>query len=129
MTTAGIDSLEARRTLKAGGRTYGYFSLEAAANSAGLGDVQRLPYSLKVLLENLLRFEDGQSVTVDDIKHLAGWLRVGSSDKEIAFSPARILMQDLTGVPAVADLAAMRDAMVKMGGDPNKVNSSLPVDL
>jgi aconitate hydratase len=113
--------LNVRRTLNVGGKDYEYFSLEAAAE-AGLGDITRLPYSLKVLLENLLRYEDGRSVTVDDVKALAGWLDKRSSSHEIAFRPARVLMQDFTGVPAVVDLAAMRQAMADMGGDPDKIN-------
>jgi len=124
----GQDSLNTRRTLTAGGRSYDYFSLEAA-ESAGLGDISRLPYSLKVLLENLLRYEDGQSVTVDDIKGLAAWLTDRRSSQEISYRPARVLMQDFTGVPAVVDLAAMRAAMAALGGDANKINPLSPVDL
>ena len=121
MPVTGQDTLNVRRTLNVGGKDYEYFSLEAAAK-AGLGDITRLPYSLKVLLENLLRYEDGRSVTVDDVKALAGWLDKRSSSHEIAFRPARVLMQDFTGVPAVVDLAAMRQAMADMGGDPDKIN-------
>ena len=128
MIALGQDSLNTRRSLDVGGRSYDYFSLEAAA-SAGLGDISRLPYSLKILLENLLRFEDGKSVTVDDIKGLAGWLPERRSSREISYRPARVLMQDFTGVPAVVDLAAMRAAMVELGGDPNKINPLSPVDL
>ncbi|MBH62514.1 MAG: aconitate hydratase AcnA [Alphaproteobacteria bacterium] len=128
VTTIGHDTLNARRTLSVGGDSYDYFSLEAAMD-AGLGDVSRLPYSLKVLLENLLRYEDGRSVTVDDIKGMAAWLSNRSSDREIAYRPARVLMQDFTGVPAVADLAAMRAAMSDLGGDPTKINPLSPVDL
>jgi len=117
----GQDTLKTRRTLKVGAKEYDYFSIEAA-EAAGLGDVSRLPRSLKVLLENLLRFEDGRTVTVDDIKALAGWLDKGSSSHEIAFRPARVVMQDFTGVPSVVDFAAMRQAMADMGGDPNKIN-------
>ncbi len=127
MSVIGQDSLNCRRTLDVGGKSYDYFSLEAAA--ATLGDVSRLPYSLKVLLENLLRCEDGRTVTVDDIKGMAAWLETRSSDREIAFRPARVLMQDFTGVPAVVDLAAMRDAIAQMGGDPEKINPLVPVDL
>ena len=108
MPVTGQDSLKARRTLQVGGKAYDYFSLEAAAQAAGLGDISRLPFSLKVLLENLVRFENGRTVTVDDIKAVAAWLKARTSDREIAFRPARVLMQDLTGVPAVVDLAAMR---------------------
>ncbi|HYH18225.1 MAG TPA: aconitate hydratase AcnA [Azospirillum sp.] len=129
MTTfTGQDTLKARRTLTVGGRGYDYYSLKAA-EEAGLGDLSRLPYSLKVLLENLLRFEDGRSVTTDDITALARWLRDKRSDREIAYRPARVLMQDFTGVPAVCDLAAMREAMADLGGDPRKINPLVPVDL
>src|SRR5512134_130031 len=124
----GKDSLNARRTLKVGEETYAYFSLQAVTE-AGLGDVSRLPYSLKVLLENLLRFEDDRTVSIDDIKAMASWLDTRSSTREIAYRPARVLMQDFTGVPAVVDLAAMRDAMVARGGDPQKINPLVPVDL
>jgi aconitate hydratase len=123
----GKDSLQTRRTLAVGDERYHYYSFAAA--SAALGDVSRLPFSLKVLLENLLRFEDGRSVTVDDIKAVAAWLAARTSEREIAFRPARVLMQDFTGVPAVADLAAMRDAMVARGADPAKINPLVPVDL
>jgi len=124
----GKDSLGTRRTLDVGGSRYAYYSLEAAS-AAGLGDLSRLPFSLKVLLENLLRWEDGRTVTVDDVHAVAAWLRTRSSDREIAFRPARVLMQDFTGVPAVVDLAAMRDAMVVAGADPAKINPLVPVDL
>ncbi|MDH3966421.1 MAG: aconitate hydratase AcnA [Rhodospirillales bacterium] len=124
--TSGKDTLKARRTLAVGDRSYDYYSLEAAAE---LGDVSRLPFSLKVLLENLLRHEDGQSVTVDDIKAMAEWLQTRRSSREIAYRPARVLMQDFTGVPAVVDLAAMRAAMTDLGGDPRKINPLSPVDL
>ena len=126
--TARTDSLKTRRTLQVGDKSYDYFSLPAAA-AAGLGDISRLPFSLKVLLENLLRFEDGKSVTVDDIKAMAAWLEARRSEREIAYRPARVLMQDLTGVPAVVDLASMRNAMEQLGGDPNKINPLSPVDL
>ena len=123
-----LDSFKCRRTLKADGAKYDYFSLtEAEAN--GLDGISNLPISLKVLLENLLRHEDGRSVTADDIRAVADWLKERKSDMEIAFRPARVLMQDFTGVPAVVDLAAMRDAMSKLGGDPNKINPLAPVDL
>ena len=124
----GIDSLKTRRTLQAGGESYDYYSLEAASQ-AGLGDLSRLPVSLKILLENLLRHEDGRSVTTDDIKAVAAWLKDRRSDREIAYRPARVLMQDFTGVPAVVDLAAMREAMQAMGGDAKKINPLSPVDL
>ncbi len=128
MSKVGQDTLKTRRSLSAGGKDYDYFSLEAAAE-AGLGDISRLPFSLKVLLENLLRYEDGSSVTVDDVKALGAWLESKSSDREIAYRPARVLMQDFTGVPAVVDLAAMRQAMQDLGGDPQKINPLSPVDL
>ncbi len=124
----GQDTLDVRRTLPVGGEGYQYFSLEAAAE-AGLGDISRLPFSLKVLLENLLRWEDGRTVTVDDIKAVAAWLTDHRSDREIAFRPARVLLQDFTGVPAIVDLAAMREAMAAIGGDPGKINPLSPVDL
>ena len=126
MTTfTGQDSLKTRRTLTVGTRSYEYFSLAAA----GPGDLARLPFSLKVLLENLLRFEDGRSVTVADVAAITAWPETRTSDREIAFRPARVLMQDFTGVPAVADLAAMREAMVALGGDPRKINPLTPCDL
>ncbi|MFN3583461.1 aconitate hydratase AcnA [Phenylobacterium sp.] len=126
---ASVDSLKTRRELVVGDKTYAYYSLRAA-EEAGLSGVSRLPISMKVLLENLLRNEDGQSVGVDDLKALAAWLEnKGSVEHEISFRPARVLMQDFTGVPAVVDLAAMRDAMTALGGDPEKINPLNPVDL
>src|SRR5262245_9373986 len=118
--SASLDSYKTRRSLTVGKRRYDYFSLVAAEKS--LGDLKRLPFSLKVLLENLLRHEDGRTVTKDDVAAVAKWLKDKRSTREIAFRPARVLMQDFTGVPAVVDLAAMRDAMVKLGGDPTKIN-------
>src|SRR5207248_1546591 len=100
-----------------------------AAKAAGLGDIARLPVSMKILLESLVRRENGRTVSVDDIKAMGAWLGTKSSDREIAFRPARVLMQDLTGVPAVVDLAAMRQAMIDLGGDPRKINPLSPVDL
>ena len=123
----GHDSLKTKKTLSAGGATYAYYSLAEA--SKHIGDISRLPFSLKVLLENLLRFEDERSVSVDDIKAFAEWLKAGKSTREIAYRPARVLMQDFTGVPAVVDLAAMRDAMKALGEDPEKINPLAPVDL
>ncbi|MDJ0608071.1 MAG: aconitate hydratase AcnA [Kiloniellales bacterium] len=123
----GQDTLKTRRKLTVGGKDYDYFSLEAAEER--LGDLSRLPFSLKVLLENLLRYEDGQTVTVEDIEAMAGWLTERRSSREIAYRPARVLMQDFTGVPAVVDLAAMRQAMDDLGGDPKKINPLSPVDL
>jgi aconitate hydratase len=124
-----LDSFKSRKTLKVGAKTYAYYSLEAAAQN-GLGDISRLPMSLKVLLENLLRFEDGKTVTQSDIRAFADWLKdKGKAEVEIAYRPARVLMQDFTGVPAVVDLAAMRDAAAKLGADPKRVNPLVPVDL
>ena len=128
MSIIGQDTLKTRRTLNVGGKEYDYYSLEAA-EAAGIGAVGRLPFSLKVLLENLLRREDGRTVTVDDVKAVAKWLDTRTSDHEIAYGPARVLMQDFTGVPAVVDLASMRDAMNTLGGDPSKINPLSPVDL
>ncbi|NKD55769.1 MULTISPECIES: aconitate hydratase AcnA [unclassified Haematospirillum] len=128
MPLCGHDTLKTRRTLKIAGQEFDYFSLKAASE-AGLGDISRLPYSMKVLLENLLRYEDGRSVTVDDVKACAAWIKDRRSDREIAYRPARVLMQDFTGVPAVVDLAAMRDAVTRLGGDPQKINPLSPVDL
>jgi aconitate hydratase len=128
VTSIGHDSLKTRRTLNVDGKSYEYFSLEAAAK-AGLAGIERLPMSMKVLLENLLRHEDARSVKVDDAKAMAAWAKDRRSDVEIGFRPARVLMQDFTGVPAVVDLAAMRDAMVQLGGDPKKINPLSPVDL
>jgi aconitate hydratase len=123
-----LDSFKSRRTLSVGGKSYVYFSLPQAEKN-GLKGISRLPYSMKVLLENLLRYEDGETVTAADIKAVAAWLKDKRSDREIAFRPARVLMQDLTGVPAVVDLAAMRDAMKALGGDPAKINPLAEVDL
>ena len=127
MTAIGQDTLKTRRTLMVEGKAYDYYSLPEAAKT--LGDFSRLPVSLKVLLENALRFEDGRSYTVNDAKSIVGWLENASSSKEVPFKPARILMQDFTGVPAVVDLAAMRDAITRLGGNPAKVNPLVPVDL
>lgn len=122
-----LDSLNTLKPLTVGDQTYHYFSLPEAARQ--LGDLQRLPMSLKVLLENLLRWEDGKTVTGDDLRALAQWLGERRSDREIQYRPARVLMQDFTGVPAVVDLAAMRAAMAKAGGDPQRINPLSPVDL
>ncbi|MGA7323066.1 MAG: aconitate hydratase AcnA [Rhodomicrobium sp.] len=128
LTPRSLDSFKSRKTLTVQGKDYEYFSLpDAEAN--GLQGISRLPYSLKVLLENLLRFEDGQTVTADDIRAMAEWLNEKCSTREIAFRPARVLMQDFTGVPAVVDLAAMRDAMTSLHGDTAKINPLVPVDL
>ena len=123
----GQDTLQTKKTLTAGGKTYSYYSLKAAESE--IGDISRLPFSLKVLLENLLRFEDGRSVTVEDIKAFGDWVKTGDNKREIAYRPARVLMQDFTGVPAVVDLATMRDAMKELGEDPEKINPLAPVDL
>ncbi|PRA54232.1 MULTISPECIES: aconitate hydratase AcnA [Pseudomonas] len=122
-----LDSLKTLKTLQVDDRTYHYFSLPEAAKS--LGNLDSLPMSLKVLLENLLRWEDGKTVTGTDLKALAAWLKERRSDREIQYRPARVLMQDFTGVPAVVDLAAMRAAMAKAGGDPQRINPLSPVDL
>lgn len=127
MSRTGHDTLNTRRTLDVNGKKYDYFSLKAAEDT--LGDISKLPFTLKYLLENLLRYEDGQSVTVDDVKAMADWLTNKSSDREIAYRPARVLMQDFTGVPAVVDLAAMREAMTNLDGDPQKINPLNNVDL
>ncbi|MGF7160685.1 aconitate hydratase [Rhodoligotrophos appendicifer] len=123
-----LDSFKCRRTLEVGTRSYDYFSLPEAEKN-GLPGVSQLPFSLKVLLENLLRHEDGRTVSKDDILAMAEWLKTRKSDREIAFRPARVLMQDFTGVPAVVDLAAMRDAMKQLGSNPEKINPLAPVDL
>jgi aconitate hydratase len=128
MAAAHPNSFKARKTLKVGGKSYVYYSLAAVEKE--VGDLSRLPFSLKVLLENLVRNEDGATVKKADIAAFADWLKNGGkSTKEINFRPARVLMQDFTGVPAVVDLAAMRDAMGKLGGDAKKINPLVPVDL
>src|SRR5580693_3763096 len=123
-----LDSFKCLKTLKVGTKTYAYYSLPAAEKN-GLKGISRLPFSLKVLLENLLRNEDGRTVAKEDLQGVAQWLKTKTSEREIAFRPARVLMQDFTGVPAVVDLAAMRDAMEHLGGDPKKINPLVPVDL
>ncbi|AEP10118.1 aconitate hydratase AcnA [Micavibrio aeruginosavorus] len=128
MTRTGHDSLKTRKSLTVDGKSYDYFSLPDAAKQ--IGDVSRLPFSMKVLLENLLRFEDGVSVTVDDVKACHAWLEnKGKTEHEVAYRPARVLMQDFTGVPAVVDLAAMREAMKALGGNAQKINPLTAVDL
>ncbi|MCI1012072.1 aconitate hydratase AcnA [Pseudomonas oryzihabitans] len=122
-----LDSLNSLKTLQVGERTYHYYSLPDAAKT--LGNLDQLPKSLKVLLENLLRWEDNQTVTGDDLQALADWTKTRSADREIQYRPARVLMQDFTGVPAVVDLAAMREAVAKAGGDPQRINPLSPVDL
>lgn len=118
---------QTRKTLNVDGKDYTYYSLEEASKQ--LGDISRLPYSLKILLENMLRLQDEVAVKSKDIEALADWVKTRTSNKEVAFTPARVLMQDFTGVPAVVDLAAMRDAIQKMGGDPKVINPLVPVDL
>ncbi|QFT59462.1 Aconitate hydratase 1 [Sulfitobacter sp. THAF37] len=125
----GQDTAKTRKTLSAGDQKIAYYSIPAA-QEAGLGDFTKLPAALKVVLENMLRFEDGKTVTVDDIKAFAEWAsKGGKNPREIAYRPARVLMQDFTGVPAVVDLAAMRDGLVALGGDADKINPLNPVDL
>jgi aconitate hydratase len=127
--TVGHDSAKTRTTLTAGGQTIHYYSIPAA-QAAGLGDFANLPASLKVVLENMLRYEDGRTVTLDDIRAFAEWgAKGGQNPREIAYRPARVLMQDFTGVPAVVDLAAMRDGILGLGGDAQKINPLVPVDL
>jgi len=123
-----LDSFKCRKTLKVGAKTYVYYSLPAAEKN-GLKGIARLPFSMKVLLENLLRNEDGRTVTKEDIQAVAKWARKRKLEHEVAFRPARVLMQDFTGVPAVVDLAAMRNAMQSLGGDAEKINPLVPVDL
>jgi aconitate hydratase len=123
-----LDSFKSRSTLKVGSKNYHYYSLKAAEEH-GLKGASKLPFSLKVLLENLIRHEDSRTVSKADLKAAVDWLNKRRSDREIAFRPARVLMQDFTGVPAVVDLAAMRDAMKTLGGDPEKINPLVPVDL
>ena len=127
--TVGRDSSKTRKTLKVGSESISYYSIPAA-EAAGLGDFSKLPAALKVVLENMLRFEDGKTVSVDDIKAFSEWaVQGGKNPREIAYRPARVLMQDFTGVPAVVDLAAMRDGIMGLGGDPEKINPLNPVDL
>src|SRR6266702_4688692 len=123
-----LDSFNCQKTLKVGGKTYVYYSLPAAEKN-GLKGISKLPYSMKVLLENLLRNEDGRTVKKEDILAVGKWLKKRALEHEIAFRPARVLMQDFTGVPAVVDLAAMRNAMQNLGGDAEKINPLVPVDL
>ncbi len=127
MTRTGQDTLKTRKNLDVDGKSYAFYSLKEAEKH--IGDISKLPYSLKVLLENLLRHEDCRSVKTEDIQAIADWLETKSSKKEIAYRPARVLMQDFTGVPAVVDLAAMREAMKKLGGDVEKINPLSAVDL
>src|SRR6185436_14894101 len=119
------DSFSARSTLDVGGETYEIFRLDALQSRF---DVLRLPYTLRVLLENVLRLEDGVTVTGDDVEAVARWVADEEPSREISFTPARVLLQDFTGVPAIVDLAAMRDAMRSAGGDPARINPLLPVE-
>ena len=128
MSSQSLDSFKCRKTLGVGKKAYVYFDLKVAEKN-GLPGISRLPFSMKVLVENLLRFEDGRTVTADDIRAVVAWVNERRSDREIAYRPARVLMQDFTGVPAVVDLAAMRDAMKNLGGNPEKINPLVPVDL
>jgi aconitate hydratase len=127
MIPTGQDSLSTRSALTVGSKPYAYYSLAKAEKQ--LGDISRLPFSMKVLLENLLRFEDGVTVTRDDLQAMVDWQKERKIAREIQYRPARVLMQDFTGVPAVVDLAAMRDAMATLGGDPQKINPLVPVNL
>jgi aconitate hydratase len=122
------NSFQTRSSLNVGGQRFTYFSLPLL-EKAGYSGLARLPYSLKILLENLLRREDARFVDRDDIETLAGWDVTSKAAREIAFMPARVLLQDFTGVPAVVDLAAMRDGVIRLGGDPRKVNPLQPVEL
>src|SRR3990167_7214601 len=129
MTQVGQDTLGTRSTMNVGGKDYAYYSLKKASEK--FGDVSRLPFSMKVLLENLLRFEDGGfTVSTDDVKAIVDWQKSPTeSNSEIQYRPARVLLQDFTGVPCVVDLAAMRDAIAKLGGDTAKINPLVPVPL
>ncbi|NBC88097.1 MAG: aconitate hydratase, partial [Alphaproteobacteria bacterium] len=127
--TVGQDSSSTRKTLTVGDQTVAYYSIDAA-EKAGLGTFSKLPIVLKVVLENMLRFEDGKTVTTDDIKAFSTWAdNGGRANHELAYRPARVLMQDFTGVPAVVDLAAMRDGIKALGGNAQKINPLNPVDL
>jgi len=128
VTASSLDSFKSRKSLQVGNRSYVYYSLPDA-QKGGLDGTEKLPFSLKVLLENLLRYEDGRTVSSDDIRAMPDWLKEKRSTREIAFRPTRVLMQDFTGVPAVVDLAAMRDAAKNLGTDPTKINPLVPVDL
>src|ERR1700733_1575829 len=125
--TVHPDSFKSKSTLKSGSKTVNIFRLQAVADSGV--NLTRLPFSLRILLENLLRHEDGRTVTADDITFLANWDPKADPSREIAYMPARVLMQDFTGVPAIVDLAAMRDAMKTLGGDPEKINPLQPAEL
>ncbi len=123
-----MSSFKAKSEIKVGGKNYTVYRLKAL-EEAGFKNIEKLPYSIRILLENLLRHEDGKTVTREDIEAVAGWKASQKPEKEIAFTPARVVMQDFTGVPAVVDLAAMRDAIKKMGGDPARINPLQPAQL
>ena len=129
MTAIGQDSLGTRQTLSVNGKAYAIYSLKKAAEK--LGDISRLPFSMKVLLENLLRFEDGGfTVSTAHIQAIVDWQKCpNESSSEIQYRPARVLLQDFTGVPCVVDLAAMRDAIATLGGDTSRINPLVPVNL
>src|SRR5438309_8006733 len=129
MSTQHPDSFQSAATLTSGSMTVNIFRLDAISKADPSVQLSRLPFSLRILLENLLRREDGVTVTADDIRFLAKWDPRAEPSREIAFMPARVLMQDFTGVPAIVDLAAMRDAMKNLGGNPEKINPLVPVDL
>src|SRR5580698_3588468 len=122
------NSYKSKATLTSGAKAVNYFSLKALEGVDGI-QLEKIPFSLRILLENLLRCEDGKTVTADDIKFLADWDPRAEPSREIAYMPARVLMQDFTGVPAIVDLAAMRDAMKALGGDPEKINPLQPAEL
>ena len=127
--TVGQDSAKTRKTLTVGGTSVDYYSIPAA-EAAGLGDFSKLPAALKVVLENMLRFEDGKTVSTDDIRAFSDWgANGGKTAREIAYRPARVLMQDFTGVPAVVDLAAMRDGLKALGGDPEKIKDTVLMSI
>src|ERR1700742_193409 len=126
-TQSHPDSFQSRSTLTSGSKKFQFFRLKALEEKNI--DLSRLPFSLRILLENLLRHEDGKSVTADDIRFLANWDAKAEPSREIAYMPARVLMQDFTGVPAIVDLAAMRDAMKTLGGNPEKINPLQPAEL
>src|SRR6201989_300 len=125
--STSLNSFDARATLSSGGKSYTYYRLDSLAEKGV--ELSRLPFSLRVLLENLLRREDGVTVTADDIEFLAKWQPTAEPSREIAYMPARVLMQDFTGVPAIVDLGAMRDAMKALGGDTSKINPLIPAEL
>src|SRR5512143_2074403 len=128
MTTQRLNSFGARTQLAVGGTRVDYFALAALAK-AKLADVERLPFSIRILLENLLRHEDGRLVRADEVRQLAAWHAAAPAVREVPYMPARVLLQDFTGVPAVVDLAAMREAMQRLGGDPRRINPQIAVDL